>query len=117
MGGTVDRRYTAATEGDCTEPAGVDAGGGTDDVAGSTAMLTRFGVTLRVPLSALMHGRSISRKVTVHKVTSDVVEGAGMRSRLDGSYRIVLSPHRLIRGCKGFWGITEFGWRILRMGV
>ena len=91
MGGSVDRRYTGATEGDCTEPASVDAGGGTDDVAGATAMLTRFGVTLRVPLSALMRGRSISRKITVHKVSSDVVEGAGIRSRLDGSYRIVLS--------------------------
>jgi hypothetical protein len=91
MGGTVDRRYTGATEGDCTEPAEVDAGGGTDDVAGAAAMLTRFGVTLRVPLAALMHGRSISRKVTVHKVQSDVIEGAGARSRLDGSYRIVLS--------------------------
>lgn len=91
MGGSVDRRYSGATEGDCTEPAGVDAGGGTDDVAGATAMLTRFGVTLRVPLAALMHGRSISRKVTVHRASSDVIEGTGSRSRLDGSYRIVLS--------------------------
>lgn len=91
MGGRVDRRLASATEGECTEPAEVDAGGGTDDLAGSAAMLTRFGVTLRVPLSALMRGRSISRKITVHKASSDVVEGAGTRSRLDGSYRIVLA--------------------------
>ncbi len=91
MGGSVDRRYAGAAEGECSEPAVVDAGGGTDDIAGSAAMLARFGVTLRVPLSALMHGRSISRKVTVHRVENEVVEGAGTRSRLDGSYRIVLS--------------------------
>jgi hypothetical protein len=91
MGGSVDRSYAGAAEGECTEPAEVDAGGGTDDLAGSAAMLSRFGVTLRVPLSTLMRGRSISRKITVHKASSDVVEGAGTRSRLDGSYRIVLA--------------------------
>jgi hypothetical protein len=91
MGGSVNRRYAAVTEGECSEPAEVDEGGGTDDLAGGAAMLARFGVTLRVPLSALMHGRSISRKVTVHKALTDVDEGAGTRSRLDGSYRIVLS--------------------------
>lgn len=91
MGGSVDRRYSGATEGDCSEPAGVDAGGGTDDLAGATAMLTRFGVALRVPLAALLHGRSISRTITVHRASSDVIEGAGTRSRLDGRYRIVLS--------------------------
>ena len=31
-------------------------------------MAQRFGVALRVPLSSLMRGRSISRKITVHKV-------------------------------------------------
>ncbi len=91
MGGSVDRRFTGVVEGECSEPAGVDAGGGTDDLAGVAAMLNRFGVTLRVPLSALMHGRSVSRKVTVHKAETDVQEGAGTRSRLDGSYRIILS--------------------------
>jgi hypothetical protein len=54
-------------------------------------MLARFGVALRVPLSALMGGKSISRKISVHKGETDVLEGAGTRSRLDGSYRIVLS--------------------------
>ena len=91
MGGSVDRRFAGVVQGDCTEPAAVDAGGGTDDVAGSPAMLARFGVTIRVPLSALMRGKSISRKVTVHKAETDVLEGAGTRSRLDGTYRIVLS--------------------------
>lgn len=91
MGGSVDRRYAGVVQGECSEPADVAAGGGTDDVAGSPAMLTRFGGTLRVPLSALLRGKSISRKVTVHKAETDVVEGAGTRSRFDGSYRLVLS--------------------------
>jgi hypothetical protein len=90
-GESIDRRYAGVVEGDCTEPAETEAAGGNGDVAGSAAMLQRFGVSLRVPLSSLMRGRSISRKVTVHKVESDLLDGTGARSRLDGSYRIVLA--------------------------
>ena len=54
-------------------------------------MAQRFGVALKVPLSSLMAGRSISRRVTVHKVESDLLGGTGVKSRLDGSYRIVLA--------------------------
>lgn len=91
MGASVDRHFARAVEGECEEPDDISEGGGDDDVAGSAAMLTRFGIALRVPLSSLMRGRSISRKIVVHKVQSDVDQGAGARSRLDGSYRITLS--------------------------
>jgi hypothetical protein len=91
MGASVDRHFARAVEGDCEEPDDISAGGGDDDVAGSAAMLTRFGIALKVPLSSLMGGRSISRKIVVHKVESDVHGGTGARSRLDGSYRITLA--------------------------
>ncbi len=91
FGGSVDRHYAGVVEGECEEPEDTDAGAGDDDVAGSAGMLPRFGVTLAVPLSSLMKGRSVSRTVTVHKVVSDVTDGTGVRSRLDGSYRVVLS--------------------------
>ena len=90
-GESVDRRYAGVVEGDCTEPAETEAAGGNGDEAGVAAMLQRFGVSLRVPLSSLMRGRTISRKIVVHKVESDVLDGTGARSRLDGSYRIVLA--------------------------
>lgn len=90
-GEEIDRRYTGVVEGDCTEPAETDQGAGNDDEAGASAMAARFGVALRVPLSSLMRGRSISRKMTVHKVQSDLLDGTGVKSRLDGSYRIVLA--------------------------
>jgi hypothetical protein len=90
-GESVDRTYARVVEGDCEEPAGVDEGAGNDDEAGAAGMAERFGIRLRVPLSSLMKGRSISRKITVHKVDSDVADGFGVRARLDGSYRVVLS--------------------------
>lgn len=91
IGASVDRRYAAATEGDCTGPAESERAGGNDDVAGSTGMAARFGVTLKVPVGSLMAGRSLNRKFTVHRVENDVVEGTGVKARLDGSYRLVLS--------------------------
>jgi len=54
-------------------------------------MASRFGVSLKVPLSSLMRGRSIVRRLTVHKVQSDLLDGTGTKSRLDGTYRIILS--------------------------
>jgi hypothetical protein len=90
-GESIDRRYVSAVEGDCTEPAETERAGGNADEAGASAMAQRFGVALRVPLSSLMGGRSVSRKLTVHKVQSDMLDGTGVRSRLDGTYRIVLA--------------------------
>ena len=78
-------------EGDCSEPAETEKAGGNDDEAGASAMATRFGVALAVPLSSLMRGRSVSRKVIVHKAQSDLLDGTGVKSRLDGTYRIVLA--------------------------
>jgi len=90
-GESVDRHYIGVTEGDCSEPAETEQAGGNDDEAGAAAMASRFHVSLKVPLSSLMRGRSVSRKITVHKVESDLLDGVGTKSRLDGSYRIILS--------------------------
>jgi hypothetical protein len=90
-GESVDRHYIGVTEGDCSEPAETEQAGGNDDEAGAAAMASRFHVSLKVPLSSLMRGRSVSRKITVHRVESDLLDGVGTKSRLDGSYRIILS--------------------------
>jgi hypothetical protein len=90
-GESVDRHYIGVTQGDCTEPAEIEAAGGNDDEAGAPDMASRFGVSLKVPLSSLMRGRSIVRRLTVHKVQSDLLDGTGTKSRLDGTYRIILS--------------------------
>jgi hypothetical protein len=90
-GESVDRHYIGVTEGDCSEPAEMEQAGGNDDEAGAAAMASRFHVSLKVPLSSLMRGRSVSRKITVHRVESDLLDGVGTKSRLDGSYRIILS--------------------------
>ena len=90
-GESVNRHYIGVTEGDCSEPAETEAAGGNDDEAGAAAMATRFGVSLKVPLSSLMRGRSVVRRLVVHKVQSDLLDGTGTKSRLDGTYRIILS--------------------------
>jgi hypothetical protein len=90
-GESVDRHYIGVTQGDCSEPAEIDAAAGNDDEAGAAAMASRFGVTLKVPLASLMRGRSIVRRLTVHKAQSDLLDGSGTKSRLDGTYRIILS--------------------------
>jgi hypothetical protein len=91
FGESVDRRFARAVELYCVEPAGTERGGGNADEAGSAGMVTRFGVDLRVPLSSLMRGRSVTRRVAVHRTENDVVGGDGVRARLDGTYTIVLA--------------------------
>lgn len=90
-GESIDRHYLGVTQGDCSEPAEIEQAGGNEDEAGAADMATRFGISLRVPLSSLMRGRSVARRLVVHKLQSDVLDGTGTRSRLDGSYRIILS--------------------------
>src|SRR4051795_9432704 len=84
-GESVDRHYLGVTQGDCSEPAEIEQAGGNEDEAGAAGMATRFGVSLRVPLSSLMRGRSVARRLVVHKLQSDVLDGTGTRSRLDGT--------------------------------
>jgi hypothetical protein len=91
FGDSVDRHYVGVTEGDCSEPTETEDAGGNDDEAGAAGMAARFGVSLKVPLSSLMRGRSVARRLVVHKGQSDVLDGTGTKSRLDGTYRIILS--------------------------
>ncbi len=91
FGESVDRRFATATELYCVEPAATERGGGNGDEAGAAAMLTRFGISLRVPLSSLMSGRSVTRRFTVHRVENEVIGGDGVRARLDGVYTVVLA--------------------------
>ena len=90
-GESVDRRYRAARDSYCAEPASTDDAGGNDDEAGAAAMAGRFGVRLSIPASRLIAGRSFVRRRRVRRTLDDLVDGTGVRETLTGTYRLILS--------------------------
>ena len=97
-GESVDRHYIGVTQGDCSEPPEIERAGGNDDEAGAAA---HGDAVRRQPEGAALvadartfgvaHGWSSTR------CESDLLDGTGTRSRLDGTYRIILSRDRLSR--------------------
>jgi hypothetical protein len=89
-GGRVDRRYDAAAEEYCAEPAATEPDGGTGDIAGAASLAQRFGVHLSFPVATLLAGRSIVLHVRVARTRRDVLDGGGIVEKLTGSYRVLL---------------------------
>ena len=90
-GELVNRSRSAASEAGCTEPGGVEAGGGNADEAGNTGMFSRFGVRILLSNSRLLAGRSIVKRLSVSRTHSDMLDGTGLVETLTGTYTVLLS--------------------------